>query len=290
MRKQVALLVAILSLLASAVPVLAAKNSIAVAGNASSYYAQYIGVYQVNSTIRSSEEAFYRAAINISSIDDDYATLTDLNYTLGDEKAVGIASKIRLLNSELELIQEANATYADGNYVKAWFNSSNLAATANEWGYIRNTTNTTFYIEYRLQPLDSSRNVSITRSNIYYTENVSYFGPTDLTLENVTLVYKPTLWERLQSIIEVRYDGVAVTNYTRNANLGILYDPTFEPGSEHFLTVKYTIPESRRGISGTPITPTPLPPSLPPEFWLVIAIGFIAIVILLVAIAYYWKR
>ena len=288
MRKQVALIVALFFVLISAVPVLAAKDDIAVAGNCTSaaYYKEYITVSQLNSSIKSSEETFYRAEINVSSTGSTAAcTIADLNYTLGDERVVNTTSKIRLLDSALAEIVTANATYADGTYTKANFNGTIATVT--------NTTNTTFYIEYRAQTLDSNKSVSTSISDIHYTENVSYWGLSDLTLENVTLVYKPTQWTNLQSITEVQYDGAAVTNYTKNANLGILYDPTFAADSEHFLLVKYTIPESGKGATGeggTPPLAVTTPPLIPAEVFLVISASLIIILVLLIAIAYYWKK
>jgi hypothetical protein len=279
MKKQVALTVAMLFLF-SAMPVFAARNDIAVAGNCTSaaYYKEYITVSQLNSSIKSSEETFYRAKINISST--AACTITDLNYTLGDQKIVNTTSKIRLLDSTLAEIMTANATYADGNYTKARFNGT-IATVTNE-------ANTTFYIEYRVQPLDSNRNVSTSVSNIYYTENVTYWGLSDLTLENVTLVYKPTQWTKLQSITEVQYDGTVVTNYTKNANLGILYDPTFAANSVHFLLVKYTVPESRKG-TGIETPPLTIIPPIT-GFWLVILIVSVIIGIAIILLAYYWKK
>jgi hypothetical protein len=287
MKKGVTLIVALLFVLISATTVFAAKDDIAVAGNCTSatYYKEYITVSQLNSSIKSSEETFYRAKINVSSTGSTAAcNITDLNYTLGDQKIVDTASKIRLLDSTLAEIVTANATYADGTYTKANFNGT-IATVTNE-------TNTTFYIEYRAQTLDSNKSVSTSISDIHYTENVSYWGLSDLTLENVTLVYKPTQWTNLQSITEVQYDGTAVTNYTTDASLGILYDPTFAADSKHFLLVKYTIPESGKGATGAGRTP-PLGvtiPTLPAETFLVISAALIIIIVLLIAIAYYWGK
>jgi len=293
MRKQVALIVAMLFILISAMPVFAARNDIAVTGNATNYGTNYISVSQVNSTIKSSQYLWFRSQIRINTTGTDTnATLTALNYTLADEKYAGVSdSDVRLLNSSLDLITTAT-TYSDGTYKKARFTGTNLAANANAQGLINNFTSTTFYIEYPIATRDSNRSVSTSVSDIHYTENVTYWGLSDLTLSGLTLVYKPTQWTKLQAITEVQYDGTAVTNYTEDATLGILYDPEFAADSEHFLLVKYTVPESGKGATGAGRTPplTIIPPQPLPTLWIVIVMGLAVICMLIVAMAYYWKK
>jgi len=261
---------------------LGAKNDIEVIGNCTSgtYYKGWISITQLNSSVKSSQETFYRAKINISSTGTTAAcTVEDLNYTLGDEKVVNDVNKIRLLASDLTVLQSAaNWTYADGNYVKVRFNK-----TYPGYATVTNTTNTTFYIEFRLKPLDTYRTVTKTK-NAHVTENITYYGPSDLNLENVTLIYKPT--ESPVLGLEVQYDGTTVTNYTYTSE-GVIYDPDFAADSEHWLYLKYYTGETGKGATGAgrkpPLGVTPEIPS--PAPWLALlfmslaGVGFVVILL-----------
>jgi len=293
----------VLSILALAMPTFAARNSTIAYGNLTStkYYTAVLNITQVNaSTITTDREIFFRAAINISvNSTDGNATLTDLNYTLGDKRVVNSVSKIRLLNASLDFIQYANATYADGNYIKAWFNSTNLASNNKVCGagYILNVTancNSTFYVEFRLQSFDSNRTVSITKSGLLYTENVTYWGPSDLD-PNVTIKYKPSNWESLDVLSGVLWNGVFVTNYTKHASDGILYDPTMTHDVLQYLTVYYTVPETGHGGEGkirswTPTTVTPTISTTQIIVWITAIIIICILVVFSVWYVKYYKK
>jgi hypothetical protein len=221
-------LVLMLSLLA--IPVYAAKDSIACAGNltANNYTDEsgtlYINVTQLNSSILSSQRTMYQAMIQIgvsSGNGTDNGTLTMLNYTLGDEWAYDSVSNIQLLNSTSDVIQTANATYADGNYLKAVFNGTgNLAANANTYGAIMNASieNTTFIIRYLITTVDSNRIVTTSTSGNHYDHRINYHTPSDLDLYNVTMIYAPSGFTDIDAVKAVSYNGTTLRKGTSGTN------------------------------------------------------------------------
>ncbi len=134
--------------------------------------------------------------------------------------------------------------------------------------------------------------MSISVEGIEYTENVTYWGPDTVNASNVTIVYKPSKWENLDVIKSVSWNGVEVTNYTKHATNGIIYDPTLPYGTTHYLTVVYTIPETGKGATGAGRKPPlAVPPiiTLPAEFWLWMLIGSLVILVLIVTmLAFVW--
>lgn len=296
MKKEIALGLAI-SFILLATPILADIDDIRVLGNASdvrNYYYEYLNVSTMNtSKVHSWGENFYIVAFNISNnatSGDNVTTMTDLNITLGDQRATETTSKIRLLNQTRELIMTANLTYADGNYTAAWFNLTNIATWGNaSYGCIDNKTNTTFIVEYRLKPLDSNASTVSTIKDIWYTENRTYPGPTDLNYTNVTLAFEPAQAGNIEYLKTVQYDGTTVTNYTFNDSQFVLYDPILLNGTTHWLYVEYSVPESGKGGTGAggtrPAAVTLPAPGVSTTFW-VVAI-WTAVIAIGAPLAYY---
>lgn len=249
--------------------------SIKVEGNCSSstgYIKTYIGTAQLNSSIESSEETVFESKFNISANGTVGAcTITMLNYTIEEDYSVNDRTKIDLLNSSRIFQGHANSTVA-GTYPTGIFNWTIATVT--------NTTNTTFYVRWHLDEVDDHRSISKSIvGQTLYKENVSYTAPKTVDLKNVTLVYKPTQWEHLFQLRDVKYNGVSVTNYTLDASRGILYDPNLDHGTTSYLYVEYTIPEpaEEHGATGAGRVPPTIiaPPSMPV---IPLAIAFIVVI------------
>lgn len=269
--------------LASANP----KKNITAVGNITGIFSVYYTQTQINSSIESGQETFFKEKIGLRNGTSctGYFKIVDLNYTIQEENIRTTLSEIELLDDSESLLQQANNTFtdADGN-ITVRFNSSEVALVK------CNTTYTVFYIRYKLKPLDDFRSVVKTRTGNIVGENVSYTSPTVVaTLENVTLVYKPTEWNKLESIKEVRYDNTVVTNYTFDDVRGILYDPDFSAGSTHYLYIEYSERETGHGTSPGGVIPISRPttgitfnqllPVLIMTFFVII-LGIVAIVLM----------
>ncbi|MHA1866387.1 MAG: hypothetical protein ACTSWZ_07765 [Candidatus Heimdallarchaeaceae archaeon] len=261
-------------------------GSIKVGGNCSAdhYKTYYMGVAQVNSSVRSSQDTFFQSKIYVQSNSsaEPVCTLTSLNYTI-EEPSSRIqtgTSYLELLNGSGSLLGTANISAA-GTYRTAkfiWTIDNNIT----------NTTNTTFFIRWRLKSLDSNRSVSIVKDGLKYTENVTYWGPDTVDLKNVTLVYKPSHWPNIETIFSVSYDGVVVTNYSQDKTLGLLYDPDLDHDTKHYFTVVYNIPETGHGATGEGRTPPiSVIPTVTPEAVFFLTIGLGALVSLFVLLIYY---
>ncbi|MFQ6068014.1 MAG: hypothetical protein ACE5KD_00565 [Candidatus Bathyarchaeia archaeon] len=300
--KKVALLIALVVFSLVLPIVFAAKNDIAVAGNetTANYTTQYISVSQLNSSIRSNQYVWYKATINISTntsqaVQASAATLTDLNYTLGDEWANATGTAYIIIENATAadttaISQPANNTYSDGTYLKAYFNLTGKGVV------VTNTTNITWYITYRIAKPDDKKTVTTTYSDIHYTENVTYPGPSDLDVANVTIVYEPSQWAQWQSSTEISWNGTRVTDYSITANgveygtIDLLNDAT------NWLLVKYTIKGTGKGGTGAGATPPtgviPTLPAVPTTIWIVVGLVIsmiVAVLILLLLVYYYWK-
>ncbi len=95
MKKEIVFSIALISLIFLAIPVIAesyytysVEGKIAVGGNCSStnYWREYLGVAQLNSSVKSSEEIFFQSKFNISSnsttVNVDYICKNQLNSQL----------------------------------------------------------------------------------------------------------------------------------------------------------------------------------------------------------------
>jgi len=288
MKRLIVLITAIFLLLA--VPVFAARKDIVAVGNASSY-SVYYQEYQKNSTIRSDQETIFETKIGLrNSTPCTVVGVVDLNYTINEDKdwVVNTLSKIQLLNSTRHVLwDQANNTYIEGENITVRFNATEVLA------YDCDSTYTVYYIRWHLTPLDDHRSVSITSEDYTYMENVTYSGADNVTVENVTLVYEPSKYDKRKSIDLVQYDGETVTNYTSEDD-GIYFDPNIAADSTHWLYIKYT---TIKGVSPhvptVPTIPPTAPPVMAPEIiWIVIGLVAsmaMAVFILFMLIYYYWK-
>jgi len=233
MKKYIALIIA-LGLLAIPNLAFADQNGVTAAGNyttdTSKYYTVWINTTILNGTTggfpncTSAQEIYVRAAVNISvndTLDVANSTLENLNFTLSDEFIVDTVSKIRLLNASLGYIMSANATYADGAYTKVNFNAPNITGAGGgnlqevscqavrAW-WITNQTancNMTFYVEFRLRPVDTNRTISRSNVGTQYVDNVTYKGYSNLE-PYVIFIYKSSNQNSWDRLLGVEFGGV----------------------------------------------------------------------------------
>lgn len=258
--------------------VLAARHDITCGGNVTSGNytigddgTAHISVALLNSTSLSSERVMFNATINISTNSTTLgaATLTDLNYTLGDEWAYNSVSDINLWNSTFDLIQSANATQSDGNYLEVWFNNTNLAANANTYGAIMNSTiyNTTFYITFILESPDNKKATTQTSSKLEYTDKVRYPGPSDLDITSVTFTHQPSGWADVEAVKTVTWNGTTLSRGTGTNTYTLSTDgvrvntaSTLLHDTNNTLNITWTKPETGHGGTGAGRTrPTAVP-------------------------------
>jgi len=282
--KSLVVLLAFLTFLSfSAMVHAAAKKTISAVGNVSTVGVFY-DQYQRNSSIKSNQETVFEDKIGLrnSSVCDGWVEIYDLNYTINEEWVVNTRSKIQLLNGTRHVLWEsANNTYLEGNNLTVRFNATQVALVN------CSSTYTVFYVRWHLDPLDDHRSVSTTSSGNFYTDNVTYTGPTDVDLENVTLVHNPTNFNKIEYIKEVRYDGVVVTNYTKTLT-GIEYDPNIGADSTHWLSITYVFPESREGNPPTKLVPPGWEKKVELNPWLLAGLGVMFLTTALVIVALYW--
>jgi len=253
-----------------AVPVNAARHDITASGNetALNYTTYYISTSQLNSTVAYNEEPYFRAMINVStngtaSIEAEIevgATVTGLNFTLGDTWAVNTLTKIYLENSTNNIIMEkANATKADGNYYEAYFNLTDLGEDGKSGTVeITNTTNTTFYIVYRLATIDSKKLLTQSTSGTHYDDRIIYQTPSDLDIENITVTYIPSVFSSIDVFKTVSWNGTTLSKGTSGdaymqttTGIQVIGTKTFLNGTNNTFNMTYTTGEASGSHGGT---------------------------------------
>lgn len=219
--------------------VMGARNDLTIEGNEThtNYYRELVSTTQLNNSVNSSSESYWEAQINISmndtapGNDGAGATLVNISLTLGDQWAVNTTTKVQLQNSSrIEIQEAANISGADGLYPNITIDMSGLSLT------VDNSTNTTFYIIYRLKALDDNKTKSDTDSGIHHTENVTYYGPSDLTLNNVTIEYKPDFWTTLANFKSVQWNGTTLGRGTNPSGEYVTYPDGIRLGGVHNFT------------------------------------------------------
>jgi hypothetical protein len=327
MKKLILIIIGILFLTS---PVFAASTNLTTAmGNQSSSDYTLLRVYLVNTTIlnntvyggansTSAQEIIVRVALNISTNSslpaNQNSTLNQINLTLGDQFVINDVTKIKLLNASGGFIMNPNGTYSDGNYLGVWFNATNLTATTygavatdggNTWtgafgvhSWVSNASNMSFYIEYRLRPLDVNRTVTTTGgATQIYLDNVSYGGYSDL-LPPVIITYTPSAWVSSGIINEVDYAYNYTTNYSTNVTTtSYLYYPSGQaagvvltPNQYGVLSILFTAPGATIPSTGTAgTTTTPLTATQVSTIWIWVTVAVVISGAAIVGLAWFFK-
>jgi len=261
--------------------------TINMSGNCSyaNYSSEYLGVAQVNSSIRSNQETYYKSKFNLTINNNISCTVTQLNYTLEESWAVNSSAKFELLNSTGDLIAAANTTSGGTTYPIARFQIDTLTTLSND-------TDDTYYLRWHLTDLDNNKSTSTSVTNINYKENTTYWGPPVVALENVTLVYKPTKWTDLDKIKQVQYNGNTLTSsdYSQDATNGLEYEVDLTNGTTNWFYVDYTVTQSAHEGSGGgmgPVSVLPTTGAIPLNVWLLAIITVIIIVVMAFGILIY---